>query len=229
VPAPAAKAVAKAIRAPAVPAARRSPSPPRRARIVRDRDDESDDDDDPHSPDESDESDEGGVVPPGIAAMLAGAPALAPASVTYTIMSRDAILAAETELKAWDDVRITDHFWNIIARLGWKGAGMGHIKEADCRAIKQIIEKMSGVEKIAFRNKYIELFQNMRGRLTADGMFERNGIRSLSDQAKVVSHVIALGKETYGNLYADLEFLQILIEGQDCQNFNVVLPEEWRM
>jgi hypothetical protein len=55
-------------------------------------------------------------------------------------------------------------------------------------------------------------------------MFNRNNIVSVAEQAKIVSHVIAGGRDQFNTLFNDLEFLQFLILDNQCASFDAVLP-----
>lgn len=119
-------------------------------------------------------------------------------------------------------------FWQIVGAQGWHNFGEGELSAGDKTKIRANIEKLSPTDNAIFVYCYEKTYIAFKDRLEDDDMFARNGI--LGDNiTKTVSHFIGLGKETYDNMYADLEYCQTLIQMGECQNFNDALPEKIRI
>lgn len=165
--------------------------------------------------------------PPEVRAAPVVVPLAAPAVI---VPPNPAVLAAaQAELAKIDPGQQNLTFWNLIASFKWHNASEGAISHKELTNIKNIIVGWIPLHKLLFQKKYEEIFVLTRDRLREDGMFDRNNIVTQSNIAKVVSHVIALGMESYNTLIEDLPFYQTLIEMQECQNMNEILPEEWQI
>lgn len=106
-------------------------------------------------------------------------------------------------------------FWDIIARFGWSNATDGApINHAAFARVK------NAIDMDAFLAEYDEHFARFDLRLEESGLYDRCDIVSFPQKACVVSHAIALGKDTFEALYNDLEIFQYLILGGDCRSFD---------
>jgi hypothetical protein len=106
-------------------------------------------------------------------------------------------------------------FWTAIDAFAWP---------AHRHNVERTINTWGPVKRQVFKESYAACYEMMSARLTADGMFNRNGIVALSEQAKIISHVIASGRDQYTTLINDLEFLQFIILDGNCVSFDAVLP-----
>lgn len=86
------------------------------------------------------------------------------------------------------------------------------------------VAKMDEERREYFKNTYFKYYDAMNERLRFDEMFARNGIDSLVTQASIISYSIGEGRETYNNLYADLDMYQNLIVIEEYTNFENKLP-----
>ena len=118
---------------------------------------------------------------------------------------------------------ITDVFWTIIESIHWRNMSDGGI---NARATLAIINKLTELDRRIFKVKYTEFYNMMKNRLDIDDMFTRNGIITQFEIAKIVSHVIALGRDIFTTLFEDLAFFQFLIETGECQSFDSCLPND---
>lgn len=119
----------------------------------------------------------------------------------------------------------TDKFWELIAKFAWQNASDQNMNH---RTIQQTFARFTGGEKEVFLAKYNTLYEEMHARLTADGVFARRGMDGISDQARVVSHFIAMGRDVYSNLIETREFCEFLIDNGDCQSLDEMLPFEYQ-
>lgn len=117
----------------------------------------------------------------------------------------------------------TEMFWNLIQAFQWRNASDGAV---NARTIQNTINQYSPLQRKLFADTYNQHYEAMKGRLEADGMFERNGVRTLQDQAKVISHAIAMGMDQFNTLFADPEFYQFFIDSGECQSLDMLLPAD---
>ncbi len=111
-------------------------------------------------------------------------------------------------------------FWDIIESLHWADMPEGNI---NARQVQQIISSLSPERRQIFTNCYQAQCELVMARLQQDGMFERNNCNTHALRMKVVSYVIALGRDTYALLMDDLEFLESLIVTGECQSLDAIL------
>lgn len=117
----------------------------------------------------------------------------------------------------------TEMFWNLIQAFQWRNASDGAV---NARAIQNTVNQYSPLQRKLFTDMYNHHYDAMKVRLEADGMFERNEVRTLQDQAKVISHAIAMGMDQFNTLFADPEFYQFFIESGECQSLDMLLPAD---
>lgn len=117
-------------------------------------------------------------------------------------------------------------FWATIAKLNWRNASDGHIGAA---AVGAVFNTLPAIDIKVFKEQYTHLFEQTRMILEADGMFARNRLETMSAQAKIVSHAIAMGADQYRTLTADPEIFQFFVDSGECQSLNEVLPAELRI
>jgi hypothetical protein len=113
-------------------------------------------------------------------------------------------------------------FWAVIARLNWHNASDGAMPAGPVGAL---FNGLSARDALIFKREYENMFNGAIEFLRADGMFDRNGAVEYRAQAKIVSHIIALGEDQYTTLISDPMILQFLIEAGECQSLNDLLPE----
>ena len=82
------------------------------------------------------------------------------------------------------------------------------------------------MDRRIFKEKYKEFYLMMQEVLINDGMFERNAVNTSADKAKIISHTIAMGNEVFMTMFADMAFLQFLIEAGECQSLDAYLPND---
>jgi len=116
---------------------------------------------------------------------------------------------------------IEETFWGIIDTFHWHNRGDGPINQ---RVISNQVEQLRPLQRKIFKTKYNSCYEMMRERLELDGMFERNGVRSNIERAKVISHAIAMGHDTFATLFDDPAMYQFLIEANECQSLDDCLP-----
>ncbi|QYB17420.1 coiled coils domain protein [Pacmanvirus S19] len=116
-----------------------------------------------------------------------------------------------------------NQFWNMISRFQWRNSSDGHI---NARTIQNMINGYTPIQKYTFKQQYSEFYDMMSNKLGADGMFERNGIRAFNEQAKIISHAIAMGKDQFYTLLDDPAFFQFFIEMGECQSLDTMLPHD---
>jgi hypothetical protein len=116
-----------------------------------------------------------------------------------------------------------DIFWKIIATFQWRHSSDGPI---DARHIS--VSSFPPNKKKLFGEIYEEKYQEMMAQLIADDMFTRNNINTIQEQAKIISHAIALGQHEYATMAEDPAIYQYFIEVGDCQSLEPYLPIEMR-
>lgn len=116
-------------------------------------------------------------------------------------------------------------FWKLIDDLKWHNQSDGAI---NLRQTQNTIGKWSRTQSRVFGEKYNECYDELNMILDVDGMFVRNGIDTIYDQAKTISHAIALGKDQYGTLRDDLAIYQFLVDAGECQSLDAMLPNDMR-
>jgi hypothetical protein len=117
-------------------------------------------------------------------------------------------------------------FWQTINRFQWHNLSDGAI---DAATVTAPLNNLNAADRLAFKLEYENVFNGAIEFLRADGMFERNGAASHAEQARIVSHIIALGEDQYTTLIGDPAFLQFLVEAGECQSLNALLPENIRI
>lgn len=127
------------------------------------------------------------------------------------------------DFNALSDEEKSESFWKTITSFGWMNATDGR---PNIHAIQNIIAGMCPERREHFKMSYFNAYDVMQMRLMADGMFERNGIVSIVEQAKIISHVIAMGSQQYNVLIDDPAIYQFFIEQGDCQSFDAILPHD---
>lgn len=125
-----------------------------------------------------------------------------------------------------DEFLSTEIFWKIIATFDWSNTSNGHPNVND---VVNKVNKLQPNMKKLFTNHYQQKYQMLHDKLAHDGMFERTGLRTRQDQAKVVSHAIALGHDQFETLFDDFEIFQFLIEANECLSLNAILPMDIAM
>lgn len=113
-------------------------------------------------------------------------------------------------------------FWEIITRLGWHNASDGAMPAGPINAL---FNGLTAADALTFKLEYENMFNGAVEFLRADGMFDRNGANDHQAQARIVSHIIALGEDQYVTLIGDPAILQFLVESGECQSLNNLLPE----
>ncbi|SIP85771.1 Hypothetical protein PACV_54 [Pacmanvirus A23] len=116
-----------------------------------------------------------------------------------------------------------NQFWNMISRFQWRNLSDGHNV---ARTIQNMINGYTPIQKYIFKQQYSDFYDMMSIKLEADGMFERNGIRTFPERAKIISHAIAMGKDQFYTLLDDPAFFQFFIEMGECQSLDVILPPD---
>ncbi len=120
-------------------------------------------------------------------------------------------------------VGVIETFWNIVEGLRWHNCGDGIV---NVRIVSMTINQLAPLQRRIFKEKYIEFFNMMKERLDLDDMFARNGVFTVADKAKIVSHAVAMGRDTFTTLFDDPAFFQFLIETGECQSLDVCLPDD---
>ena len=115
----------------------------------------------------------------------------------------------------------TQWFWETIAQFNWRNASEGRI---DGSAIRKAFKNIQ--YRQVFKDQYGAQYTVLHDKLQADDFFRRNNLTTISAEAKVISHVIALGSEIYEALSNDLPFLQTLVELGECVSFDDMLPDD---
>lgn len=129
----------------------------------------------------------------------------------------------DAALDAMDPVDTHGKFWTIISSLNWRNMGEG---VANAAAARRVINNLKPANRAVFKDMYKFYFMMLNGLLVTDGMFDRNNIDTFEDKAKIVSHVIGLGHDTFETMMADLAFLQFLVEAGECQSLDAALPDD---
>jgi hypothetical protein len=114
-----------------------------------------------------------------------------------------------------------DAFWNVISTFEWTNRGVARV---DPRRVAHSIARLTDVQLNRFAAVYDYYYQWLLTILDNDGMFVRVGVNTRSGMSAIVSHVIALGVETYGTLCGDLELLQWIVTSNEHQNMDILLP-----
>ncbi len=122
---------------------------------------------------------------------------------------------------------VTDHektefFWKQIASFNWRNKSDG----VPDRDIKQKIAILNPQHLKIFGEYYANYYLLLEAQLVAEGMFERCGIVTASQQSTIISHAIAVGNDQYHTLASDPEIFQFLIEMGECQSLDELLPVE---
>ncbi len=107
-----------------------------------------------------------------------------------------------------------DIFWKFVARLNWVGRITGD-REMSKNTVRNHID---GESQSLLREQYIICFNAMYETFTAMGVFDMCGVTTAHMKSTIVSHIIALGQDTYENLLVDTELVQMLVLMDDCQS-----------
>lgn len=118
-----------------------------------------------------------------------------------------------------------ESFWKMIASFNWCNLSDGRV---NIRLIQNTIRVWHNRQRELFMEKYRHYFVMMKTRLEMDDMFARNNIDSAFEQARIISHSIAMGKDQFYTLFDDPAFFQFFIETGECQSLDVILPIEMR-
>ena len=113
-------------------------------------------------------------------------------------------------------------FWGLITSFQWRNQSDGYINAG---VIRGQVRGFNQLQTRVFKDRYDHYYNQMENTLEADGMFERNGVDSAVDRAKVISHAIAMGRDQYVTLMDDPAFFQFFIEAGECQSLDALLPE----
>jgi hypothetical protein len=112
-------------------------------------------------------------------------------------------------------------FWDIVHGFEWKNTSDGMVNG---RNVETAIDRLSVMQTQQFKEIYWKLYNELDTNIKADGLFERYKIVSFNEQAKIVSHTIAMGMDVYLTLSNDMELLQFLVEAAECQSLHERLP-----
>jgi hypothetical protein len=121
------------------------------------------------------------------------------------------------------DEQKRDFFWNTISKLEWKNLSDGAIV---ANKVTNIFKGLSKDEKAIFMEIYDVFYNEMNNMLEHTGVFMLVGAEEKKQKAKYVSHFIAMGKETYGNLLGNSDFCQFFMENDECQNLDALFPND---
>lgn len=113
-------------------------------------------------------------------------------------------------------------FWGLITSFQWRNQSDGYVNAG---VIRGVIRNFNQLQTRVFKDRYDHYYNQMENILEADEMFERNGVDSAVDRARVISHAIAMGKDQYTTLMDDPAFFQFFIEAGECQSLDALLPE----
>lgn len=116
-----------------------------------------------------------------------------------------------------------DQFWAIIADLNWQHAIDQIMPSGPVRAA---IGRLTPLRRQLFKEVYARMFADLWQIMRGDGIFDRNGIVPGRDQAKIISHMIAMGGDQYHTIRTDMAILQFFIDGGYCQSLNDLLPAD---
>lgn len=131
--------------------------------------------------------------------------------------------ANEDDVENLEEMIYNDRiFWQTIDMFQWRNLSDGRI---NVRYARNIFNGVFNLEKKIFKQRYHHYYEIMRALLQADQMFERNGIISLEDQAKIISHAIAMGEAQFRTLCRDLVLFQYFIDANECQSLDDILPD----
>lgn len=125
-----------------------------------------------------------------------------------------------------DDPINIDGFWTIIDSFTWRNKSDGAI---DKRFIEKYFSKLSKQKYDSFREHYKHFYNQMHDSLEKDRVFTRNNIKTSTDEARIISHAVALGRSQYDTLLDDHYIFQFLIENDECQSFDSCLPDDIQM
>lgn len=120
------------------------------------------------------------------------------------------MVAPKVKFEDMSDADKEAKFWEDVQEVKTRGCGY--------------VAKMGEAQAEYFKSAYLRYYDNMYERLVDDGMFERNGIVSLVEQARAVSHSIGSGRDIYQTLFGDMELYQFLILDSSCEDFESRLP-----
>lgn len=183
------------------------------------------DDDDSDDEEEAPAAAPLGAVMDRLVARVAGAPAPV-AAARPAIRANINAPEVVAEVNAKDPGMRRMKFWEIVARLQWHNSSDGAIGQG---AVNAVLNALTAVDLKIFAVEYNALFAGAIDFLRDNGMFIRNGAATMESQAKIVSHVIALGEDQYITLINDPEILQFLVEAGECQSLNALLPDDVRV
>lgn len=149
------------------------------------------------------------------------------------------VVRAEPRLQRAEPARVNEYeiadalpgnstglFWNVVKSFHWHNASDGDIS-AD--TIAGVFARLAPEQRKAFKHEYAAEYGRIRNILRADGILERNNMRTFAEEARVISHVIALGYDQCITISMDMEILQFLIESGDCMSLNERLGHQFAM
>jgi flagellar biosynthesis GTPase FlhF len=120
----------------------------------------------------------------------------------------------------------SDTFWELIGTLQWHNFTDGGMNKT---TVNNVIGKFAPLHRRLFKEFYDQNFKILKDILLADDMFDRNGIIGMQAQSKIISHIIALGRDQFRTLSEDLVILQFIIEAGECQSLDSMLPEDLKI
>lgn len=107
----------------------------------------------------------------------------------------------------------TDFFWNRVADVGWQNGG-GQQNRVPKSFFGRNVDEIAALTEI-----YSQVFDAAYNIIAADGLFGRYKM-SRYDEARLVSHIIALGRDSYENLIGEMSLVDYLWASGDCQSFD---------
>lgn len=112
-------------------------------------------------------------------------------------------------------------FWDLVKKLEWQYMSDKRINE---KIISTIFASFTDAEHNLFREKYETLYKELYFILITDEIFAR-----CEDKAAVVSHIIAMGSDTYFSILKCPDLCYWIIEAEEYQSLNDMVPDDMRV
>lgn len=108
-----------------------------------------------------------------------------------------------------------DAFWRLIGECGWTNKGDGR------RGTTAHIKALKSAQYDQFMRQYDRLYDGLKKILDNERILLMRGITDPLEVRKIVSHVIALGKESYYTIIAgEMTFIEYFIDSDQCVSFD---------
>lgn len=120
---------------------------------------------------------------------------------------------------ATDPATREQHFWRIIELCTWRNRSDG------APTMPRNLFDIPAAARQSWREVYEQHYESARAVLEGDGLFRRNRMNS-TDQARCISHIIAMGRDQYETLLNALDVVAFLWENNECQSFDSRLPDD---